>query len=470
MNATMHRRILVIDDEKLIRWSLRERLEREGYVVKEADDAQSALSELRQEDYDLLLLDFRLPDQDGMEVLKQAVKKEHRPAVILMTAYASIQNAVEAMRHGAYDYIKKPFNLDELVLQVGKALETVHLRAEVSRYQERDRAHFRIDNLIGSSAQTDELRKMVLRIARSGAKTILLHGETGTGKGLVARALHYEGEHFDRPFLNITCTALPETLLESELFGHEKGAFTDARAMKKGLLELADGGTVFLDEVGDMQLNVQGKLLRFLEEKQFRRLGGTRDILVDVRIVAATNRDLKEAVRENRFRADLYYRLNVIPMTLPPLKDRRDDIHDLARFFVATYNSEFKKSIEGFTDQAMKTLTQYPWPGNIRELKNAIERAILLAESDVLDIGDLPFEIREGTGAVHATQKVSGEIELPRGGLNLEDVRKDLLQQALVQSRGNKTAAGKLLGLNRDQVRYWMRKYGIPDPQQIPIP
>jgi DNA-binding NtrC family response regulator len=456
--AARHRRILVVDDEKLIRWTLRERLEKEGHVVLEADTGAVALDVLRQEEVDLLLLDFKLPDTDGLEILRAAKERRPAPAVILMTAFASVQSAVEAMRLGAYDYVKKPFNLEEMVLEVGRALETVTLRAEVSRYQSLDRARFAIANLIGSSKKTQEIRTLVQRVAKSGARTILITGETGTGKGLVARAIHWESEQAGTPFLNVTCTALPETLLESELFGHERGAFTDARATKKGLFELADTGTVFLDEIGDLPLSLQGKLLRFLEDKTFRRLGGTRDISVDVRIVAATNKDLKAAVKEGRFRSDLYYRLNVIPIPIPPLAQRKEDVPDLVRHFVSLYAEEFKKSGTGFDADAERALAAYPWPGNIRELKNTIERAMLLAEKPALGLDDLPFEIREGGGGARAATFV-----LPRDGVDLDDVHKDLLLQALERARFNKTAAGKLLGLNRDQVRYWMRKYKIAD-------
>jgi len=462
-HPTRHRRILVVDDEKLIRWTLRERLEKEGYVVAEAEAGLPAIEFLRQEEFDLLLLDFKLPDIDGIEVLRHAKERRPAPAVILMTAFASVQSAVEAMRLGAYHYVKKPFNLDELVLDCEKALETVSLRAEVSRYHSLDRARFSVANLVGSAPQTQQIRTLVQRVAKSGARTILITGETGTGKGLVARAIHFESDQAGTPFLNVTCTALPENLLESELFGHEKGAFTDARVTKKGLFELADGGTVFLDEIGDLPLPLQGKLLRFLEDKTFRRLGGTRDISVDVRIVAATNRDLKQAVKEGKFRNDLYYRLNVIPIPIPPLQQRKADISDLVRHFVATYSEEFKKVIKGFDGEAEKALLAYAWPGNIRELKNTIERAILLADHDVLTAEDLPFEIRDGSAA----SARASTFTLPKEGVDLDQVHKDLLLQALERARYNKTAAGKQLGLNRDQVRYWMRKYGIADKQAV---
>jgi DNA-binding NtrC family response regulator len=461
--AARHRRILVIDDEKLIRWTLRERLERAGYTVVEAEHGAAAFEAMRQDDFDLLLLDFKLPDTDGLEILKVAKERRPAPAVILMTAFASVQNAVEAMRLGAYDYVKKPFNLDELLLDVEKAVETVTLRAEVSRYQSLDRARFSVANLVGSSPKTQEIRKLVQRVGKSGARTILISGETGTGKGLVARAIHYESDAANTPFLNITCTALPETLLESELFGHERGAFTDARSAKKGLLELADSGTVFLDEIGDLPLQLQGKLLRFLEDKTFRRLGGTRDISVDVRVVAATNKELKAAVKQGTFRADLYYRLNVIPIPIPPLVQRKEDIPDLVHHFVSLYSEEFKKPVRGFDADATRALAAYGWPGNIRELKNTIERAILLADGATLTPDDLPIEIREGTAGGGAAGPRATTFTLPKEGCDLDDVHRDLLLQALERSRHNKTAAGRLLGLNRDQVRYWMRKYKVAD-------
>jgi DNA-binding NtrC family response regulator len=455
-----NRKILVADDEKLIRWSLQERLKREGYEVEEATDGPSALRLLSEDDFDLVLLDFKLPDIDGLQVLKQVKDRNPNQVVILMTAYSSIENAVEAMRLGAYDYLNKPFNMDELVLDVEKALETVTLRSEVSRFRQRDRERFGLENVIGSSKRSEEIKRMVRRIAESGATTILISGESGTGKGLIARAIHYESQGADRPFMSITCTALPEALLESELFGHERGAFAGAHSQKKGLLEQAHTGTAFLDEVADMPLNLQAKLLRFLEEKKLRRVGGARDIDVEVRIVAATNRDLKAQVDKGLFRPDLFYRLNVIPLKIPPLRERRDDIPDLIQHFVALYNAEFKKAIKGFDDSATELLRSYDWPGNIRELKNAIERAILLTDAEVLGVDDLPYEIRERS-ALPAAGAPRNPFQLPVGGINIDDLERELLSQALHMSSGNKTKAGRLLGLNRDQVRYWMRKFKL---------
>jgi DNA-binding NtrC family response regulator len=452
--AARHRRILVIDDEKLIRWTLRERLERAGYTVVEAEHGAAAFEAMRQDDFDLLLLDFKLPDTDGLEILKVAKERKPAPAVILMTAFASVQNAVEAMRLGAYDYVKKPFNLDELLLDVEKAVETVTLRAEVSRYQSLDRARFSVANLVGSSPKTQEIRKLVQRVGKSGARTILISGETGTGKGLVARAIHFESEAANTPFLNITCTALPETLLESELFGHERGAFTDARSAKKGLLELADSGTVFLDEIGDLPLQLQGKLLRFLEDKTFRRLGGTRDIQVDVRVVAATNKELKAAVKQGTFRADLYYRLNVIPIPIPPLVQRKEDIPDLVHHFVSLYSEEFKKPVRGFDADATRALAAYGWPGNIRELKNTMEYVMAAAPDDRVEPGDLPERLGGAEPIASAPVAGSGADKMPAAPTTFRPIRDELdelektrMAQALVAAGGVKTRAAQLIDM-----------------------
>ncbi|MFO0980273.1 MAG: sigma-54 dependent transcriptional regulator [Planctomycetota bacterium] len=457
MPAMPTARILVVDDEKTIRWSLRERLVADGHDVDEAEDVASATRLLERSQYDLLILDFQLPDGTGIDVLKKAKALDPEQLAIIMTAFATVRNATEAMRLGAYDYLDKPFDLDELALGVAKALETLSLRREVGRARSQERTSFGVDNILGRASVTEELRALIRKIARSGASSILITGESGTGKGLVARAIHYEGAAAAGPFMNITCTALPETLLESELFGHERGAFTDARNAKQGLLELAGGGTAFLDEIGDMPLKLQAKLLRFLEDKSFRKLGGTRDLRVDVRIIAATNKDLKSAVQAGTFRGDLFYRLNVIPLHVPALRERRDDIEILARKFVADFNLEFRRTTRGFTTEALAKLKAHAWPGNVRELRNVVERAVLLAEGDELDVLDLPADVR---GPAERPQD-GHYFVLPASGLDIEDVERDLIEQALAAADGNKSRAGRLLNLKRDQVRYWMKKYGL---------
>jgi len=461
--VSVSQKILIIDDDPLIRKGLEENLEREKYCVSMAETGNSGLERFQAEEFDLLLLDYSLPDMNGLSILGKVKKQNPNQVVIMMTGYSSVENAVKAMRMGVFDYIKKPFDMDELLLTVGKSLETVRLRREVQSIRERNRKAYGIHNIVGRSPQMREVISLIRKIASLGASTILITGESGTGKGIVARAIHTESSDADKPFLTITCTALPEALLESELFGHEKGAFTDATKSKKGLFETAEGGTVFLDEIGDMSLSLQAKLLRFLEEKSFRRLGGTQDIEVKIRIIAATNRNLAALVKEGGFRMDLYYRLNVIPIHIPPLRQRPEDIPELLQSFVLYFNKEFKKNIRGFSQAAMDLLKRYPWTGNIRELKNMVERLSLLTDSEILTPDDLPFEFRQAQDAlVGMTPSREGEedFRLPPGGINISDLEKQLLLQAMEMADGNKTKAGKLLGLNRDQVRYWLKKYG----------
>src|SRR3954471_9191303 len=381
--------ILVVDDEQLIRWSLTERLKQENYRVVEAATASSAIAR-HGEGVDLVLLDYRLPDGDGLTVLKQIKEADADTLVILLTAHSSVDMAVEAMKHGAYHYANKPFNLDEIALLVEKALETTRLRREVRALRASQAQPFSIDRIVGDSRALKEAKALLQKVAASPASTVLLTGESGTGKDLAAKVLHYASDRAARPFMNITCSALPDTILESELFGHERGAFTDARQQKRGLLESADGGTVFLDEIGEMAAPLQAKLLRFLEEKTFKRVGGVADIRVDVRVIAATNRHLEDEVKKGRFREDLYYRLNVLPIVLPPLRARTDDIPALVNYFVDTYNSEFRKRVRGATADGMKQLQTYGWPGNIRELRNAVERAMLLVEGPELTADQFP--------------------------------------------------------------------------------
>jgi two-component system, NtrC family, response regulator AtoC len=445
--------ILVVDDEQLIRWSLKDRLTDEGYRVIEAETAVQAVAR-SEEGVDLVLLDFKLPDGDGLSVLKTIKERDPDTLVILLTAYSSVDTAVEAMKHGAYHYANKPFNLDEIALLVEKALETTRLRREVRALRANQAQPYSFDRIVGSSQALKTVKALLQKIASSPASTVLLAGESGTGKDLAAKVIHYNSSRSTRPFMNITCSALPENLLESELFGHERGAFTGADRQKRGLLETADGGTVFLDEIGEMVPALQAKLLRFLEERTFKRVGGSADIRVDVRVVAATNRHLQDEVRAGKFREDLFYRLNVLPIVLPPLRDRADDIPLLVTFYIDAYNTEFKKKVRGVTAEAMKRLQTYAWPGNVRELRNAVERAMLLAESETLTADDFTIG---GASAVH----LSDRVELPVSGIDLDQLERSLVVQALERTGWNQTRAAALLGLNRDQIRYRIEKFHL---------
>jgi len=450
--------ILIVDDEALIRWSLSERLKADGYDVLEAETGKAAIEQLSG-GVDLVLLDYRLPDTDGVTVLRKMKEFDHDILVILLTAFASVETAVEAMKLGAYHFANKPFNLDEVAATVERALETTRLRREVRQFRSNAARPYSLQRIVGGSAAITALRHLVARVAVTPSSTVLLTGESGTGKDLLAKVIHYASDRSSSPFMNITCSALPEQLLEAELFGHERGAFTDARMQKKGLLETADGGTVFLDEIGEMTPALQAKLLRFLEEKSFKRVGGAADIHVDVRVIAATNRDLAKEVASHAFRADLFFRLNVLPIAVPPLRQHPKDIPLLAEYFIDAFNTEFRKRVLGATPSAYALLQSYGWPGNVRELRNLIERAMLLSDSDRLDARDFP--------AMTTAISADSEFELPPAGVDLEQLERSLLLQALQRCRGNQTRAGALLGLNRDQIRYRIEKFGLsltPEP------
>jgi DNA-binding NtrC family response regulator len=444
-------RILVVDDEYLIRWSLQQNLVEHGYEVLLAASAEEGLALMEREEPDLALLDIQLPGMSGMELLRTIKEQRSDCTVIMVTATSDLSVAVKAMKDGAYDYIPKPFNLEEVLLVVDKALENRRLRDEVTRLREKESTRHGFQNFTFRSRMMGDVVEVARKVASSDTATVLLTGESGTGKDLLAMAIHYESGRRDMPFMPLNCSALPRELLESELFGHEKGAFTDAKTLKKGLFEITDGGTLFLDEIGDMDLALQAKLLRILESRTFKRVGGTRDISVDVRVIAATNRDLEERIREKAFREDLFYRLNVLPIAIPPLRQRREDIVPLAERFLADLGKDLGKEIRKIDPDAVKAMEGYDWPGNVRELKNVIERAMILSSASTLGAGDLALKRTE----------VSQPLADQALTLDLEEMEGRLIMEALERSRNNQSGAAKLLGISRDTLRYRMKKHGL---------
>ncbi|MCA9321288.1 MAG: sigma-54-dependent Fis family transcriptional regulator [Planctomycetes bacterium] len=450
--------ILIIEDEDLIRISLKARLEKEGFRVITAATGEQGLKALDDRYIDLVLLDYKLPDLDGLEILRRIRGLVPGQVTIMMTAYSTIEGVVEAMQQGAYTYVKKPFEFPEMLAHIQRGLETTRLRREVEHLRRAAEKGHKAPILIGEAPAMKDIEATIQKLNAAGTATALILGESGTGKNVVAKRLHYTSARADAPFMTITCTDFSENLLESELFGHQKGAFTGAASAKPGLFELADGGTIFLDEIGDMPMQLQTKLLRFLEERKFRRVGGTNEISVDVRIVAATNKDLKELIEKGRFREDLYYRLAVVPITIPPLRDRPEDIPDLARLFADQISREFHRDIQGFTPEAEVALKKHGWRGNVRELRNVIERALILGSASRITAQDLPIEIREEAAQLPADP---AELVLGPEGLDFESFERSLIVRALQLSKGNQTAAARMLHMTRDQIRYRMEKFGI---------
>jgi DNA-binding NtrC family response regulator len=454
-------RILVVDDERLVRWSLAQRLRADGMDIVEAASLGEAVQQSKH--FDAAILDYRLPDGDGISLLKRLHHVDPELPVLMLTASKDVDTIVEAVKAGAADYVTKPFEVDDVALRLSRAIDQSRGKRELRRLKEDLARPYGFDSIIGESEPMQRVKALARKVAESPASTVLLTGESGTGKDLLAKVIHYNSSRATRPFLNITCSALPETLLESELFGHERGAFTDARQQKRGLFEQGDEGTVFLDEVAETLPTFQSKLLRFLEEKAFRRLGGTADIKVDVRVIAATNQDLEKTVRDGKFREDLYYRLNVLRIEMPPLRVRGQDIVLLAEHYIRVFSQDFRKPVRRLTPAAARALTEYAWPGNVRELRNLIERAVLLAESEQLEPAD--FEtvptIRTAPDRAPAT-----DLALPPEGLNIEDVERRLVVLALERTRGNQTRAAALLGLHRDQIRYRIEKFGLKTAEE----
>ncbi len=446
-------RVLVADDEKNMRWVLAQALEGEGFEVVQAADGKEALAAVAEAEPDLMVLDHRMPRPDGMEVLRRVRAGGSTFPIIMLTAHGNVVQAVEAMKAGASEYLTKPFDLEELKIAIEKALTVRNLAAEVERLREELDREYDVEGIVAADPAMLDVLENVQKVAPTNA-TVMVYGESGTGKELVARAIHQLTPRAEKPFVSVSAGALPETLLESELFGYEKGAFTGAVTAKPGRFEMANGGTLFLDEIGDIAPAVQVKLLRVLQEKTFERLGGTRTIEVDVRAVAATNRDLQQMIADGDFREDLFYRLNVVPVTLPPLRQRAGDIPLLVAHFLEKLNAG-KKTI---SQEAMEALASYKWPGNIRELENTIERIVILTHGDEVGVDDLPLEIRLNSGACPAPMQ---GFALPEGGVDLEEVELDLVRQALERAGGSGPKAAKLLGLTPKTLEARMQRLGL---------
>lgn len=447
--------LLVVEDEKGQREILKTILEGEGYEVATAQNAIEAMKVFRNGSFDAVLTDLKMTGEDGINLLTNVLKDKPGTAVVIMTGHGTVDSAVEAMKLGAFDYLTKPLEREELLVVIKKAVEKTRLIYENRRLKEQLDERFKVDNIIGSDGKLLEVIRMIRKVS-SNNSTVLIYGESGTGKELVARAIHQNSPRKSMPFLPINCAAIPLTLLESELFGYEKGAFTGASSRKIGLFESAAEGTLFLDEIGDMDMGLQAKLLRALQEKEIRRVGGREGIKVDVRIIAATNKDLEEEIRHGRFREDLYYRLNVIAFCVPPLRERRGDIPELVRFFIEKHGKGSGKKIKGVSDEAMDILTRYHWPGNVRQLEAAVERAVIMTDGNMIESDSLPMEIRNRPSPIRRMN-----FDIPDTGINFEEMEKEMLTKAMEKADWVIAKAAPLLGMSYRTLQYRLEKFGI---------
>jgi len=479
----MQNRVLIVDDEKGIRFAFAKALETDGFEVIEAETGTDTLKKAKEHQIDVILLDMKLPDMTGIEVLRELKQASIDTPVIMMTAFGDIELAVEAMQLGADNFRTKPFNVMEMKECIKKALENKTNKLQLEAFREVEKQRFFIQKIIGDSPAITHINQLIQKIAISPSTTVLIQGSSGTGKELVARAIHFNSKRELNPFIEVNCTAIPESLLESELFGHEKGSFTDAKKEHKGIFEQANGGTLFLDEIGDMPLPMQAKLLRVLQEKRFKKVGGNRNISVDVRVIASTNVDLEKAVKAGSFREDLFYRLNVIPVTLPDLNKRADDSFIIATYYLRIFSKEFKKDFKGFTKEAEKKIKGYSWPGNIRELKNVIERSVLLDNGEYINskqlnfgtANEFPILLEETINETNPQEEFldydlskplvtsSNEelLSLDINSLKLEDVEKALINKALMENNWNRNIVSKIVGINRTTLYSKIKKYGL---------
>jgi len=460
--------ILVVDDDQVIRWTLREALQSWGFATVEAGSAAEAVRQFKAELPAAVLLDIDLPDGSGLDVLRD-IKREHPEAIaIMITGNVQIDNTISALRGGAYDFIAKPLNLEEIRVTLRNAIETRQLRREVAQARKERAREFNFRQIVGESPAMKKMLGLAAKVAESEVSSVLLQGESGTGKDLVAKAIHYGSQRSEGPFVAINCAALPATLIESELFGYEKGAFTDAKARKEGLFEQAEGGTLLLDEIGELELSLQAKLLRVLEEGAFRRVGGLKDIPLDVRVLAASNRDLKAESEAGRFRLDLYYRLSIIQIDIPPLRERGDDVLLLSQHYIDTLGARLRRNkVTGLSDEVQEVFRSYDWPGNVRELRNVIERALILEDADKITIEYLPGGLLAPSRAADSSTTSSSEARfvLPDQGISLDEAELSFVRQAIQRSGGNQTRAAELLGISRDQLRYRLKK--LEDVQTV---